>query len=82
MSVNPDYVEEPEEPLAITKEHRKLFEYCWLPALGLLVSFSEFIVTSVYQFYFVGFALSFIIMIASGVLLHLKFRDYRIWEKG
>lgn len=66
----------------IPPHHKKMFEMCWLPALGLNIAFWEFLVTSVYQFYFLGFSLSMIMMITSGVYLFLKYRDYKIWFDG
>jgi len=69
-------------PEAIPEHHKKMFEMCWLPALGLNIAFWEFIITTVYQFYFLGFSLSLIMGITSTILLCLKYRDYKIWENG
>lgn len=69
------------EEESFTKKDKKLFELIWLPALGFLVGLSEFIITSVYQFYFFGFSLSMIMTVASGVLCCLKYKDYKIWLK-
>ncbi len=33
---------------SIPLEHRQLFKMCWVPALGLLVSSSELLITMVY----------------------------------
>ena len=66
---------------AIPTRHKQLFRMCWLPGLGVVVSFWEFIITSVYQFYFLGFALSLCMLIASAVFLFLKYRDYSVWYK-
>ena len=55
---------------------------CWLPALGLNIALWEFLLTSVYQFYFLGFSLSMIMSLTSGVYLFLKYRDYKIWENA
>jgi hypothetical protein len=61
---------------AIPKNHKELFRLCWLPAFACIISFSEFIVTSVYQFYFLGFALSLGMLISSSVFVFLRYRDY------
>jgi len=63
----------------IPVNHKKMFEMLWLPGLGLWIAFWEFLVTSVYQFYFLGFSLSMIMMITSVVYLCLKYRDYKMW---
>lgn len=50
-----------------------------MPALGVLVSSSELLITMVYQFYVFGFGLSSIMLVASIVYLCLNYRDYKIW---
>ena len=66
----------------IPPEHKRLFKETWMPMLGAMISFFEFILTSVYQFYFLGFGLSLSMWIGSMVYLYLKWQDYKIWLKS
>ena len=63
----------------IPRAHKRLLEDTWLPFISMNIAFWEFIVTSVYQFYFLGFALSFGMFFGSAVYIWLKWRDYNIW---
>lgn len=67
---------------SFSKEEVELFKHCWLPALGLWISLFEFFITTIYQFYFLGFGLSVCMIVASSVYLFLKYRDYKIQVKS
>jgi len=69
-----------QETHKIPPEHKRLIEQTWVPIIGSLVSFFEFLITAVYQFYFLGFALSLGMWFGSSVYLYLKWRDYKIWK--
>lgn len=63
----------------IPRSHKRLLEDTWLPLIAANIAFWEFILTSVYQFYFLGFALSFGMLFGSLIYVWLKWRDYKIW---
>lgn len=63
------------------------FDKAWWKAfgfasVGLGISFFEMILTTVYQFQLLGFALSLIVIVASTIYIVIRYQEYKLREKN